>query len=515
MRILMLAAENDSISGAKVGGVADVIRDVPFELAKQNVCVDVVIPDYGDYHYHYQSECVAEIEFSFAHSAEKAYLYKLTDLSTEQVNQYVIVHSIFKQAGQNGIYCHDDDNRPFARDATKFALLCKVVAECLLNNYFNADVFHLHDWHAATLAVLLKFDPRYHQFSNKHLVYTVHNLALQGTRPFKDDESSLETWFPALSYDGGLICDPHHPFCYNPMRAAITLVDKVHFVSESYAKEVLTPSNHVLGVYGGEGLESVLAEHQQKLVGILNGCEYPELPEPKITLDCFLRSSQAAIRSWMTQFEYLKTVHYLAHEQIRLWQDSPKFNGPIVTSIGRLTEQKVRLLIEETQGELVLTKLLKQLEQQGGRFIMLGSGDSHYEYKLMQLMAKHSNFLFLNGYGQSLSDDLYFLGDVFLMPSSFEPCGISQMLALRSGQPCIVHGVGGLKDTISHLENGFVFNGDSITEQVKALESVFNDALALMTSKRKWQSLIDTAKASRFSWHNSIQQYKNALYKAN
>lgn len=513
MRILMLAAENDCISGAKVGGVADVIRDVPKALAEHNVNVDVVIPDYGYYHSHYQGECVAEVSFSFAHQQHSAYLYKLHAISSEKVAQYVVVHPLFQQAGESRVYCHDEDNRPFAKDATKFALFCNVIAECILQGHLSADIFHLHDWHAATLAVLLKFDTRYRDFANTKLVYTVHNLALQGTRPFNGDDSSLEAWFPSLSYDGQQLCDPRYPFCYNPMRAAISLVDKVHFVSDSYAEEVLSASDHHNGVYGGEGLENVLAEHREKLVGILNGCEYNNDPEPKVTLDCFLRNSRNCLRNWMSRFEQLKTVHYLANEQITLWQDSPQFKGPIVSSIGRLTEQKVRLLLERVDGELVLSTLLLALEQKGGRFIMLGSGDSHYEFQLMQLMAKHGNFLFLNGYGQSLSDDLYLLGDMFLMPSSFEPCGISQMLALKAGQPCIVHGVGGLKDTVKHNENGFVFEGDTIAEQVRSLQSTFNNALdRFMTDQPNWQTIISTAKASRFSWQSSIEQYLSKLY---
>lgn len=97
------------------------------------------------------------------------------------------------------------------------------------------------------MAVLLKFEPRYRKLAKLRLVYTVHNLALQGIRPFKDDDSSLEAWFPSLSYDGQLLCDPRYPHCFNPMRSAINLADKVHVVSPSYSQEVQIASNNAGG----------------------------------------------------------------------------------------------------------------------------------------------------------------------------------------------------------------------------------------------------------------------------
>lgn len=145
--------------------------------------------------------------------------------------------------------------------------------------------------------------------------------------------------------------------------------------------------------------------------------------------------------------------------------------------------------------------------------IILGSGDSLIEIELMQLMVKHDNFLFLNGYGHELSDDLYQMGNLFLMPSSFEPCGISQMLALRAGQPCLVHSVGGLKDTIKHLENGFCFDGNSIKQQQENLISVFKLSLDIYCSKQKrWINIVNNAKEARFNWHDSANAYVKYLY---
>jgi len=161
----------------------------------------------------------------------------------------------------------------------------------------------------------------------------------------------------------------------------------------------------------------------------------------------------------------LQSADYQADQRLQLWQcdkhtgnetpvDSPQH---IITSIGRLTEQKVRLYTSELEdGGNTLDHLLATLGERG-IFILIGSGDPEYEAFFTRMAARHNNFLFLNHYAERLSRQLYASGDLFVMPSSFEPCGISQMLAMREGQPCLVHAVGGLKDTVSHGSNGFTF----------------------------------------------------------
>lgn len=515
MRVLMVAAENDAIAGAKVGGVADVVRDTPIALAAKNVLVDVVIPDYGSYGEQQGSECVGHFSVFFAKQTHYIHVYRIPS-ATSGVTQYVISHELFHNGGKSPVYSHDGANRPFATDATKFALFCLATAEAMLLGVIaKPDVLHLHDWHAATLATLLVFDHKYHELSQIHRAFTVHNLALQGTRPFQGDESSFESWFPYLSYDGQQICDPHAPHCYNPMRAGISLSDKVHLVSKSYSEEVLKPSNQGSGYYGGEGLEEVLHHKalSHQVVGILNGCNYDEKTNPPTSFKQILQQAKTENNVWMSQFGELKTVHYLASERIKQWLDAGEQSGPLLTSIGRLTEQKVRLLNERYNNTKVLELLLLELNNYQGRFILLGSGDPYYEYEFMKVMAKHENFLFLNGFGLQLSEQLYQVGDLFIMPSSFEPCGISQMLALRAGQPCLVHQVGGLKDTVHHLENGFVFAGETILQQCEGLLNALKQSLSVYNDDQKtYQTIRENAKNSRFDWHDSVEEYLTKLY---
>ena len=115
------------------------------------------------------------------------------------------------------------------------AAVCEIIEHRIID---NLDVIHLHDWHAAGVSVLAKFSPRFVYLKTLKLVYTVHNLALQGIRPFNHDESSLEAWFPTLNYDGHQICDHQYPHCYNPMRSGLNLCDVIHVVSPTYSFEV-------------------------------------------------------------------------------------------------------------------------------------------------------------------------------------------------------------------------------------------------------------------------------------
>lgn len=512
MHVLMVAAENDTLPNAKVGGVADVIRDSPKALAQRGLTVDVVIPDYG--FSVLSKEHLGLLYVPFAGYIHEIHAWEINSVDNG-VRQLVLSHPYFSQ--HNGaVYCNDEPGRPFATDATKFALFNAGVCEALLQGIFiRPDVLHLHDWHSACAALLLKFDHRFTAFSQLKTVFTVHNIALQGIRPFKGDDSSLEAWFPSLSYDGHLLCDPRYPHCFNPMRTAINLADKVHLVSPTYALEVLAASSPENGFFGGEGLEKDLQKgaEENKVVGILNGCEYPtHEANSTLQLTDLYEEIESTLFGWIAQKTTLVSSFYIAHQRLIGFQKQ-KNKGPLITSVGRLTDQKVLLLHQTYQNKYVIDHLCEKLAQHQGNMIILGSGDEKLEQIMTEAMARNCNLLFLKGYGHKVGEDLYELGDLFLMPSSFEPCGISQMLAMRAGQPCLVHGVGGLKDTINHLETGFSFTGNSLETQCEGLIDCFSDALNLRAHKPKqWQNIVQQARAARFTWSKVAQEYISKLY---
>jgi len=181
-------------------------------------------------------------------------------------------------------------------------------------------------------------------------------------------------------------------------------------------------------------------------------------------------------------------------------------------SIGRLTPQKLYLLVQNYRESSVMNHVLSVLKP--GVFIMLGSGDREYNRFFTDMMSSHGNFLYLNGYAESLSAALYGFGDLFVMPSIYEPCGISQMLAMRNGVPCLVHQVGGLQDTVSHGRNGFSFSGRTLAEKQHNLLVTLQDTLRLYhDDPRHWGRIADAARQARFTWEASIGRYLGELYR--
>ena len=521
--MLMVAAENDALPNGKVGGVGDVIRDVPIELAKQGHQVDVITPGYGFHAKDNPATLVSEFDVEFSGKTENIELFKLELENTQGVTHWIIESEVFALHGPGSIYFDDGHQRPFASDATKFALFCAALAELLIHQWKDKfSVIHLHDWHAAVLAILREFDPRYKSLHQMPFVYTIHNLALQGIRPYENDPSSLAHWFPNLEFKLQDIRDPRYDNCFNPVRAGINLSQAVHVVSPTYAKEILRASDHEIGFIGGEGLESDLqkANMENRLHGIINGCDYNTQVEPQLSLQDFFIKTEQTLKDNIEETErQAKTkqtakskTHRLALKIIKQWQQT-KANGPLLTSVGRVTSQKVNLLVEPFENLWVLDEVLNQLAKYEGRLIMLGSGDGKLESQLTRVMSRHDNFLFLNGYWQPLSDQLYQLGDLFLMPSSFEPCGISQMISMRFGQPCLVHDIGGLHDTVEHLKSGFVFAGENILQQSKSLIETLNIALTMIQENTdKWKQIKLNAKAQKYDWAQSIRQYDKQLY---
>jgi starch synthase len=283
-------------------------------------------------------------------------------------------------------------------------------------------------------------------------------------------------------------------------------------VSPTYANEICEPSDPATGFIGGEGLETELikAKQQGRLIGILNGCFYNGPKGRRPGWQRTLGIASEHIQAWLGA-DPDKPVHVLAQQRLAsLPKRRPKH---VLTSVGRLVRQKAALLFEKLpDGRTALDAILDNLGSQGV-LILLGSGEKLYEQQMFDVARRHNNVLFLCGYSETLADPLYRAGDLFLMPSSFEPCGISQMLAMRATQPCVVQGVGGLKDTVKDNRSGFVFNGGTPTEQATAFVDSVVRALELKsTHNDDWQKICIRAASARFSWSESAQQTIEHLY---
>lgn len=332
MHIAMIAAENGALTGGKVGGIGDVIRDVPLALAALGHQVSVITPGYQSLAQRNPSRLLGAVEVAFCGHVERVEVFKVEPAGaakpaarrgkgthrTGEVAHYVLEHPLFGACGEGAIYCNDHFG-PFATDAHKFALFCVAVCQILTEQRIaGIDQLHLHDWHAAMLAILRRYMPQYRALRALPTVFSIHNLSLQGVRPLSGDGSSLHSWFPELTPDLGRIQDPAHWDCVNLMRAGITLSDRVHAVSPNYAREILIPTDQAHGFIGGEGLEKDLqAVHAEgRLIGILNGCDYRHPPAPHRTRVQLLDLIESSLLEWVGERHSVPAAHYHAQRQV-------------------------------------------------------------------------------------------------------------------------------------------------------------------------------------------------------
>jgi starch synthase len=296
------------------------------------------------------------------------------------------------------------------------------------------------------------------------------------------------------------------------MASAIRLADRVSTVSPTYAKEICNPSNPETGFIGGEGLEDDLikANGEGRLFGVLNGCYYDQPLGRRPGWQRLLGMIETQLLEWQ-EAQPTNPAHALA---LRRLATLPKRRpAHLLTNIGRFVAQKVTILLHEfDNGELALERIAKALGK-NGVIVVLGSGEPALEQRMLRLAERVPNLIFLHGYSEDLAAPLYHGGDLFLMPSSFEPCGISQMLAMRGAQPCVVHGVGGLKDTVEDGVTGFVFYGDTPAAQAANFVATAVRAMDVRADNPiAWQSICRNAAAQRFDWVSSAEETIQTLY---
>ncbi len=505
---LFVAAENDAIPDCKAGGMGDVVRDVPRQISAMGDKVHVVVPSYG--RLHQGGTFKTHLNFPLRGTTYTADLYEVIPKKEfKNVHHYVIHHPEIEEGDIAHIY-HNDPTEPFYTDAIKYFIFCTAVAEALKKEAFGKlDVVHMHDWHSSLVLFLKKYHPSYSSLKKMRYVYSIHNLAIQGIRPFEDNYSSLSTWFPQIDYDEKALLDYRYRDCINLMAVGIRLADAVHTVSPSYKEDVLKPSSPPEFI-GGEGLETDLikAENEGRLFGILNGCNYNNVRVADTGK--LYRNTVKALFRWLQEESKKYKADFLAHTGEKVMEyvaNHPKF---IVSSVARLTEQKFYFFKRSPEA---FEQLLQKLEAVGGIFMLLGTGAPEYEALFRDMSYAHRNFIFTNGQSEDLIDSIYLESDLYFMPSLFEPCGISQMLAMRNGNPCLVHHTGGLTDTVAHMKTGFAFDGDTYDEKIRNMLSSFDMALdVFQNDKKKWKQIQTAAKKKRFTWEKSVSKYYEQLY---
>lgn len=506
---LFVAAENDALANCKAGGMGDVVRDVPRHISEKGDKVHVIVPSYS--RLHQNGLFKANLNFNLRGMSYTAELYEVQPKKEFPNIVHYVLHHPEIEAGDIAHIYHNDPEEPFYTDAIKYFIFCTAVAEAIKKGAFgDLDIIHLHDWHSSLLLFLREYHEEYTNLKDIRFVYSIHNLAIQGIRPFDDNYSSVRNWFPEVIYDHRKLMDYRYQDCINLMAVGIRFADAVHTVSPSYKEDVMKPSSPPEFI-GGESLEKDLqqADEEGRLIGILNGCNYKNI---NVEESGFIyRNTVKALFQWLQEESKKYKADFLAHtgEKIMEYVDHrPKF---IASSVARLTEQKFYFFRRSPEA---FVEILKKLEKVDGIFMLLGTGAPEYEELFRKLSYEHKNFIFTNGQSENLIDSIYLESDLYFMPSLFEPCGISQMLAMRNGNPCLVHHTGGLKDTVKHMKTGFSFDGDTYDEKIRNMLDSFDQALDIFQNdKPTWEKIQAAAKRKRFTWKKSVDNYYKDLYR--
>jgi starch synthase len=326
-------------------------------------------------------------------------------------------------------------------------------------------------------------------------VLTIHNIGYQGNLP----RWSIEGWdieqIASHGEIGPLFSDPHADWnSVNPLRLALELAHQTNTVSPTYKKEMTQPEDQGRYFEGGKGLEEVTARLDAKgiLHGILNGFEYRFVPDDG-------------------RFEQVLVAK--AQMKRELSKDFPDPDGLLLGFVGRAVEQKFKLLTEQLGGKSVLEQIL---DLPGVNVAIVASGQPKYEDLLRQL-ASRPNLALTLAFDQQRARQVSLGSDVFLMPSLFEPCGITQMESLSYATPPLVRRTGGLADTVRpHTAGdgtGFVFDGaraeellDNLVKAVVAAQEVFT------SNQRAFRGLQERGFRERFLWSTAARHYVDMLY---
>ena len=489
--------------------MGDVVRDLPPALAGAGWRATVLTPSYGRFHLLPGATRLGKLGVQFRGTRHQVRVFEIASDASRTV---LFDYPLLAPAEPGRVYDDDPLDRPYATDADKFAFFCTAAAAWIDALPEAPDAVHLHDWHAAYYLLHREFTIAGPHLKSIPTVFTIHNLAYQGQRPFDGDESSLVAWHPGMEYDPELLRDPVTDDCLNPMAFAIRCADRVNTVSPTYAQEIQCPSNPAIGFYGGEGLEDELvsAAEEGRLAGILNGCDYSVPLGRRPGWQRLVLAARETLEHWCGSGKD-RTMHELARERLASLPKRRPLH--VLTSIGRIVSQKMMLFMQPLEdGRSALEHILDNLGRKGV-LLLLGSGNADYEKEIFNIARSHDNLVFLRGYAEDFGNLLYHGGDLFLMPSSFEPCGISQMLAMRAGQPCVVHGVGGLHDTVESGVTGFVFSGNTPLEQASAFVAAVTRAMEFRHDHpNRWQAMRKAAASRRFDWATSARQYVEQMY---
>lgn len=470
-KVLFVASE--CVPFIKTGGLADVVGSLPQCFDKERYDVRVLLPKYMAIEEQYRNKMVYKTHFYMDLAWRNQYV-GIMELEYEGVTFYFLDNEYYFSGPT-----------PYGNtyeDIEKFAFFSKAALSSLPVIGFRPDIIHCHDWQTGLIPVYLKDSFSLGEFyQGIKTIITIHNLKFQGVwdmTTIKDITGLNASYFT-----------PDKLEAYgdaNYLKGGIVYADYVTTVSETYAQEIKMP-------FYGEGLDGLICARENSLIGIVNGIDYKEY-DPETDSYLYKNYNAKTFRK-----EKIKNKIGLQKE-LGLEQNEKRF---MIGIVSRLTDQKGLDLIEYVMEEIC---------EEGTQLVVVGTGEEKYENLFRHYAWKYSDRVSANiFYSNERAHKVYASCDAFLMPSLFEPCGLSQLMSLRYGTVPIVRETGGLKDTVEPYNQydssgtGFAFcnyNAHEMLDTIRYAKSIYYE------KKREWNKIIDRGMACDFSWNNSALRYE-------
>lgn len=468
MRVLMVTSEMSPL--ARTGGLADVLEALPKVLQNRGHEVSVILPFYRVIR---ENPAIKPqptgVRVAINVGAKRVEAEILQATSPDNIQLFLVKRDEYFDRSE--IYGSAD--RAYDDNAERYIFFSKAVVELARRLSPQPEIIHCHDWQTALIPVFIK-----DQKLPFKTILTIHNLAYQGS-----------FW----GVDFGLTNLPTHYFgargvefygALNCLKGGILFADGVTTVSAVYAREIQTPEH-------GCGLDAVIRENSYKIRGILDGADYDEWnPETDKLIPRKFKFGSLAGK---------KACRNALLEQYKL---DAKPAGPVFSMIGRLAEQK---------GLDILIPVLDRLLADDVRLVILGAGESAYETALSTYAKRYAGkFAYIREFSQKAAHLIEAGSDINLIPSHFEPCGLSALYSLKYGTIPIARAVGGLQqivrefDPVSKEGHGFLFYDYS----ADALWDVILNAKRMFATPANWSVLVDRAMACDFSWPNAAAEYE-------
>jgi starch synthase len=488
-RLKILFVTSEVVPFIKTGGLADVSAALPQMIAELGHEVRLVVPKYGAVDDRkFKIHDVVRLKDIPVNIGDKEYTFSLKSsfLPGQKVRvQIYFLDNLEYFRSRNSLYNDPFSGKEYPDNDERFIMLARSVFDLISKLGWTPDIIHCNDWQCglvpAYIKTLYQDEP---QFQNIKTLYTIHNLNYQGEFPASTfDKTGLPK--KLLNEKNGLLNNGK----FNFLKCGLIFADAINTVSETYANEIRTDKE------AGAGLRDILAKRKKDLFGIINGIDVKVWNPEK---DKFL-PKKYSIKNIEFKVENKKALT----EKFGLEYNE---NIPVIGSVSRLLDAKGFDLISEAFPEMMKLNI---------QFILLGTGERKYHNFFEKMAVKHKDkFACHLGFNDELAHLIEGGSDIFLMPSLYEPCGLSQMYSLIYGAVPLVRETGGLADTVAKYNektgegNGFSFKKYDSKEFIKELKR----ALKVFEDKKTWLKIVKAGMRSDFSWNSSAKKYID-LYK--